>query len=75
MREASGWFEQRFPGYGNAVLFGIIGFVAALLLFSIGFWKMLLILVLVVAGVAYGQYLDGDPKIWNSIKGLFNKKD
>ncbi|MCH3942515.1 MAG: DUF2273 domain-containing protein [Atopobiaceae bacterium] len=75
MREASGWFEQRFPGYGNAVLFGIIGFVAALLLFSIGFWKMLLILVLVVAGVAYGQYLDGNPKIWNSIKGLFSKKD
>ena len=75
MKEASGWFEQRFPGYGNAVLFGIIGFVAALLLFSIGFWKMLLILVLVIAGVAYGQYLDGNPKIWNSIKGLFNKKD
>ncbi|MCH3968118.1 MAG: DUF2273 domain-containing protein [Atopobiaceae bacterium] len=64
------WFEEMFPGHGNAVLFALIGLLAAILLFAIGFWQTLLVVILVVAGVAFGQYLDGDPTIINWFKGL-----
>lgn len=74
MASASSWLDNIFPGHGNAVLFAIIGFVGALLLFQIGFWRTLLIVILVVVGIAYGQYLDGNPKIYNAFKKKFGSK-
>lgn len=74
VESASNWLDQLFPGHGNAVLFAIVGFVAALLLFQIGFWRTLLIVILVIVGVAYGQYLDGDPKILRSFQQKFGNK-
>lgn len=56
------------PGHEHAVLGGICGLVFAVLFFVIGFWKTLFVALLVVVGIAFGQYLDGDPKIVNLIR-------
>jgi uncharacterized membrane protein len=69
------WIETRFPGHGNAIFFGLVGLIAAILVFSLGFWRTLLIAVLVVAGVAFGQYLDGDPRIVNALRRLIGPSD
>lgn len=70
MRDLRGWVSQTFPGHEYAVLFGFLGFVAAILIFIIGFWRTLFIALMIVVGVAFGQQLDGDPKIVNAIRGL-----
>ena len=54
----------------HAVIGGIFGLVAALCIFCIGFWKTLFVSLLVCAGIALGQYLDGDPKIINFLRRL-----
>ena len=67
-------FEELFPGHANAALFGFIGFIVSLLIFIIGFWKTLLIVLLITVGISIGQILDGDPKIINICKELFLNK-
>ena len=52
----------------HAFYFGVLGLVLALLIFWIGFFRTLLIVLLVVVGVAIGQWYDGDPKIINAVK-------
>lgn len=64
------WLTETFPGHENAVLFGFLGFVLAILIFIIGFWRTLFILLLVLVGVAIGQQFDGDPRIINAIRDL-----
>lgn len=66
------WVHETFPGHENAVAWGFVGFLVAILFFVIGFWRTLLVVLLVVAGVAFGQVLDGDPKIINTLRGLFS---
>lgn len=56
------------PGHENEFLFAVIGFVAALVLLLIGFWQFMVILLFVIAGVMFGQYLDGEPKVLNALK-------
>ena len=56
------------PGHEHAVLGGLFGLVFAVLFFVIGFWQTLLVALLVFIGIAFGQYLDGDPKIINFIR-------
>ena len=67
-------FEELFPGHPNAGLCGFIGFIVSLLIFIIGFWKTLLIVLLITVGISIGQILDGDPKIINICKELFLNK-
>lgn len=57
------WFDTTFPHNKGAVIGGILGLAVALLLFAIGLFKTLLIVVLILIGVAAGQYIDGDPKL------------
>lgn len=71
---ASHWLDETFPNSRNAVLGGMTGLVVALLLFSIGVLKTLVIAILVVVGIACGQYLDGDPKIVRFIQNLMKKR-
>ena len=71
---ASQWFDQTFPNSKNAVIGGLAGLVVALLLFSIGLFKTLVIAILVLVGVAAGQYLDGDPKLVKAIQNLMKKR-
>lgn len=71
---ASHWLDETFPNSRNAVLGGVTGLVVALLLFTIGVLKTLAIAILVVVGIACGQYLDGDPKIVRFIQNLMKKR-
>lgn len=71
---ASHWLDETFPNSRNAVLGGVTGLVVALLLFTIGVLKTLIIAILVVVGIACGQYLDGDPKIVRFIQNLIKKR-
>ena len=66
------WLVATFPGHVNAVVFGFVGFALALLLFMIGLWQTILIALLVACGVAFGQYLDGDPRIIRFVGRLFD---
>ncbi len=74
LARTSQWFEQTFPHSKNAVIGGLCGLLAALLLFSIGLFKTLVIAVLVLVGVAAGQYLDGDPKLVKAVQNLMKKR-
>ncbi len=69
------WIHATFPGHENAVLCGFAGFLVALLLFIIGFWATLLLVLCITIGVAIGQELDGDPKIVTFFKNLLGSKD
>ena len=71
---AADWLNEWFPGHGNTVLFGILGLALAMLVFKIGIWRSIVVTVLVICGVAFGQYLDGDPKILRFIRDLLDKK-
>lgn len=68
---ASSWVDGAFPGHRNAVFFGLVGLLAALLIFWIGFFRVLFVAVFVVCGVAFGQWLDGDARIVKALKKLF----
>ncbi len=72
---ATAFAEGAFPGHGNAILWGVIGFLAAILIFILGFWQTLFIALLVIVGVAFGQYLDGDPKIVRALMNLIRSSD
>ncbi|MDJ1121987.1 DUF2273 domain-containing protein [Olsenella sp. YH-ols2217] len=74
-RQASAWLDGVAPGHGNAVLFGIAGGVVALVILYVGFFQALLIAILVLAGVAFGQWLDGDPVIINALSRLLRSGD
>lgn len=74
LARASRWLDETFPNSRNAVLGGVTGLVVALLLFTIGVLKTLVIAILVVIGIACGQYLDGDPKIVRFIQNLMKKR-
>ena len=74
LARASRWLDETFPNSRNAVLGGVAGLVVALLLFTIGVLKTLIIAILVVVGIACGQYLDGDPKIVRFIQNLMKKR-
>lgn len=74
LARASRWLDETFPNSRNAVLGGVTGLVVALLLFSIGVLKTLVIAILVVVGIACGQYLDGEPKIVRFIQNLMKKR-
>jgi len=72
-RKAADWLNRFVPGHGNTILFGIVGLLLALLVFKIGVWRSFVVLVLVVGGMAFGQYLDGDPKILRLFRDLLNR--
>ncbi len=70
----SAWFAKTFPHSRHAVIGGVCGLVVALLLFSIGLFKTAVIAVLVIIGVACGQYADGDPKLVNLVRELMKRR-
>ena len=68
------WLRRTFPGNEHAVVGGVAGLICALLLFAIGIWRTIVIVVLMFAGVAIGQISDGDPKIIRAIGRIFSRK-
>lgn len=75
VRDLRAWLEETFPGNVNAVIFAVLGLLVALLLFVIGLWRTLVLVLLVALGVAFGQYLDGDPKIVRFFTTLFSDRN
>ena len=67
------WMAKTFPGHVHAVIGGLCGLLVAVLFFVFGFWKTMLVCLLVAIGVAFGQYLDGDPRIVNLIRKLVSE--
>ncbi|WP_082667208.1 DUF2273 domain-containing protein [Tractidigestivibacter scatoligenes] len=73
--KASAWVSRTFPGHENAFLGGVCGFLVAIVMAAIGFWRTLLLVILVLIGVAIGQQADGDPKILRTLGKLFRDRD
>lgn len=68
----SAWVSKTFPGHENAFWGGVLGLVAAVVLLAFGIFKTLILVVLVVAGIAVGQLVDGDPKLIRALQRLFS---
>ena len=68
----SEWVHRTFPGHVHAFMGGVIAFFVAVLMIAIGPLYSIVIFLVVLVGVAIGQYLDGDPKIVRMVSGLFN---
>lgn len=68
----SAWVSKTFPGHENAFWGGVFGLVAAVVLLAFGILKTLIVVVLVVAGIAVGQLVDGDPKLIRALQRLFS---
>ena len=71
VNRASAWVSRTFPGHENAFLGGVCGLLVAIVMAAIGFWRTLLLVLLVLIGVAIGQQADGDPKILRVLGKLF----
>lgn len=70
----SAWFGRTLPGHEHAFAGGVLGLVAAILVFCVGALSTILIVVLVVVGIALGQVLDGDPTIANAVIKFFSDR-
>ena len=55
----------------HTVLYGLIGFVLAVLILVIGLWDTIVIAVFVIVGAVIGQMVDGDNAIVNFFSRLF----
>lgn len=66
------WVRRSFPGHEHAFWGGVLGLVLALAFFAIGIWRTLVIVVLVLLGVALGLALDGDSRLWDTLRHLFS---
>ena len=58
----------------GAFIGGIIGLIIALLILIIGFWKAVLVFLLIGAGIFIGMVIDGNTTIKNSINKFKNKE-
>ena len=75
VNRASAWVSRTFPGHENAFLGGVCGLLVAIVMAAIGFWRTLLLVILVLIGVAIGQQADGDPKILRALGKRFRDRD
>lgn len=59
--------------HSHAVLYGIIGFIAAALILIVGFWPTVLLAVFAAIGVIIGKYRDGDRKTRQQMKSILDR--
>lgn len=67
----SAWLTRQFPGHEHAVVGGFCGLVLSILVFTIGFWRAFFLAAMVSLGAAFGDYLDGDPRMERLVHLLF----
>jgi uncharacterized membrane protein len=67
--QIAGWIREN-PGKTTGV---VIGFVAGILLFTLGWWKTLIVAVLVLAGYFIGKSHDDGVSIIDQITGFFRR--
>ncbi len=56
--------------HGHAVVYGIVGIVAAILILTIGFWPVLLLAVFAAIGIAIGKFRDSGMSMQSAAKSL-----
>ncbi len=59
-------------GHEHAVVYGIIGIVAAVLILTIGFWPVLLLAVFAAIGIAIGKFRDSGSNMQTAARSLVN---
>ncbi|MCI1903664.1 DUF2273 domain-containing protein [Enterococcus hirae] len=64
--------KELFTQFKLPILFGIIGMILAILFVSVGFFKTLLVLLLMIAGVVIGLYLEKTGMLENFTKNEKN---
>ena len=67
------WLSRTFPGNEHAAIGGLLGLLAAIMVFVVGIGKTLVVALLVFVGVTLGQCLDGNPKIINFARSIIEK--
>ena len=66
-------FSPYVENLSHAVLYGIIGFVAAALILLVGFWPTVLLALFAAIGVIIGKYRDGDRKTREQMKNVLDR--
>lgn len=62
-------------GHPGAIIGGFLGLLFAILLFTFGLFKMLVVALFVLVGVAIGQIFDGKATILAKIRSLFTDRN
>lgn len=62
-------------GYPGAIIGGFLGLLFAIFLFTFGLFKMLVVALFVLVGVAIGQIFDGKATILAKIRSLFTDRN
>lgn len=73
VERAESAMEGLLPGNGVRALWALVGFAVAVIITYVGVVRSLLVVIMLVIIVAVGQYLMGDPKIINAVRGFFTK--
>ncbi|WP_080800390.1 DUF2273 domain-containing protein [Arabiibacter massiliensis] len=66
-------FAPYVENHSHAVLYGIVGFVAAALILLVGFWPTVLLALFAAIGVIIGKYRDGDRKTREQMKNVLDR--
>ena len=74
-QRVTSWVSRTFPGHEKAFWGGVCGLLVALVLFAIGLWRTIVVVVLVGIGVAVGQMAEGDPKLIRALQKFFSGID
>ena len=61
-------------GHPGAIIGGVLGLLFAIFLFTFGLFKMLVVALFVLVGVAIGQIFDGKATILAKIRSLFTDR-
>lgn len=72
-RELGRRMWEHADAHPHATLYGIMGFVLAVLILVIGLWDTIVIAVFAGIGAVIGQMRDGDNAAVNFIRRLFDK--
>jgi uncharacterized membrane protein len=62
-------------GHTGAIIGGFLGLLFAILLFTFGLFKMLVVALFVLVGVAIGQIFDGKATILTKVRSLFTDRN
>lgn len=66
-------FSPYVEHHSHAVLYGVLGFIAAALILIVGFWPTMLLAVFAAIGVIIGKYRDGDRKTREQMKNILDR--
>ena len=74
-KAVTSWVSRTFPGHEKAFWGGVAGLLVAIVLFWIGLFRTVVIVLLVGIGVAAGQVAEGDPKLIRALQKFFSGID